>query len=71
MGKILNRKTGITIVAILVCLLIALFLRIYFSSRIVQAFVSPVEVMVNGILLRQYPKGTAVAMGFWQWRDGG
>lgn len=47
MGKILNRKTGITIVAILVCLLIALFLRIYFSSRIVQAFVSPVEVMVN------------------------
>lgn len=47
MGKILNRKTGITIVAILVCLLIALFLRIYFSSRIVQAFVSPVEVVVN------------------------
>lgn len=47
MGKILNRKTWITITAFLICLLIAFLIRIYFSSRSVRAFISPIEVTVD------------------------
>lgn len=47
MGKILNRKTWITITAFFICLLIAVLIRIYFSSRSVQAFISPIEVTVG------------------------
>lgn len=47
MGKILNRKTYITVVAVCLCFLIAYMIRGYFSSRSVQAFVSPLEVRVG------------------------
>lgn len=47
MGKILNRKTGIIVGAILLCLIIAYLIRINFSSRTIQAFVTPLEVRVN------------------------
>lgn len=47
MGKILNRKTWITITAFFICLLIAVLIRIYFSSRSVQAFITPIEVTVG------------------------
>lgn len=47
MGKILNRKTGIIVGAILLCLVIAYLIRINFSSRTIQAFVTPLEVKVN------------------------
>ena len=47
MGKILNRKAYITAIAICLCFLIAYIIRGYFSSRTVQAFVSPLEVMVG------------------------
>lgn len=47
MKKILNRKTGIIVGAILLCLIIAYLIRINFSSRTIQAFVTPLEVRVN------------------------
>lgn len=47
MGKILNRKTGIIVGAIGLCLIIAYLIRINFSSRTIQAFVTPLEVRVN------------------------
>lgn len=47
MGKILNRKTGIIVGAILLCLAVAYLIRINFSSRTIQAFVTPLEVKVN------------------------
>lgn len=47
MGRILNRKTSIEIAAILICFLITLMIRAYFSTRTVQAFVTPVDVAVD------------------------
>lgn len=47
MGKILNRKTGIIVSALLICFIIAYLIRINSSSRTVRAFVSPLEVTVN------------------------
>lgn len=47
MEKIFNRKTGIIVGAILLCLIIAYLIRTNFSSRTIQAFVTPMEVRVN------------------------
>lgn len=47
MGKILNRKTSIIVIALLICFIIAYLIRINSSSRTVRAFVSPLEVTVN------------------------
>ena len=47
MKQILNRKTGYTLAAILAGLLLALVIRIRFSTRTVQAFITPIEVTVN------------------------
>lgn len=44
MGKILNRKAWITITALFICVLIAFLIRINFSSRSIQAFITPIEV---------------------------
>ena len=47
MGKILSRKAYITVIAVCVCFLTAYMIRVYFSSRTVQAFVTPLEVTVG------------------------
>lgn len=47
MGKLLNRKTIIVVIAILLCFLTVYLIRIMFSSKSVQAFVSPLEVTVG------------------------
>lgn len=47
MGKLLNRKTIIVVIAIFLCFVTVYLIRIFSSSRSVQAFVSPLEMTVG------------------------
>lgn len=44
MGKILNRKNSIVIASLLACIFLAFIARVYFSTRTVQAFITPLVI---------------------------
>lgn len=67
MGKIRTRKILFVVAAMLLCVLVAVLIRLFFSNRIVRMTLTPIEVEVGEVV--HYADSTRNA-GAWLWEFG-
>ena len=67
MGKIRTRKILFVVAAMLLCVLVAVLIRLFFSNRIVRMTLTPIEVEVGEAV--HYADSTRNA-GSWLWEFG-
>ena len=65
MGKIRTRKILFVVAAMLLCVLVAVLIRLFFSNRIVRMTLTPIEVGSWGSrsLCGQHPQRELLAVG--------